>query len=120
VLLFDKEKNILSIPISQNQYENSMPVGARAPTGILPVPNNWEGFYIFGVDQNHGFSLKGTVTHYNGTEYYGYGSRSFYINDSLYTVTPGLMKINDLNNISHEINQIKFENTGEMIRYLPQ
>jgi uncharacterized secreted protein with C-terminal beta-propeller domain len=118
-LLFDKEKNILSIPISQQQYMQAMPLGG----GAIPStngPNNWQGFYIFGVDPSHGFSVKGIITHYNGTQYYGYGSRSFYINDSLYTVTPGLMKINDLNNISHEINQVQLDNTGQIIRYLPQ
>ncbi|MGI0072673.1 MAG: beta-propeller domain-containing protein [Nitrosotalea sp.] len=118
-LLFDKEKNILSIPVSSQQYVQPMALGGGAMTNTYG-PNNWEGFYIFGVDPSHGFSLKGIVTHYNGTQYYGYGSRSFYINDSLYTVTPGLMKINDLNNISHEVNQIQLDNTGDIIRYLPQ
>jgi uncharacterized secreted protein with C-terminal beta-propeller domain len=119
-LLFDKEKNILSIPISQNQYGQPVPL----PEGVMgaPIrPNNWQGFYVFGVDPSQGFSLKGIVTHYNGTDNgYSQGSRSFYINDSLYTVTPGLMKINDLNDISHEINQIQLDNTGQIIRYLPQ
>jgi uncharacterized secreted protein with C-terminal beta-propeller domain len=119
-LLFDKEKNILSIPISQNQYGRPVPLMGGASPAIPLVPNNWQSFYIFGIDPSHGFNLRGTVTHYNGTEYYGYGSRSFYINDSLYTITSGLMKINDLNNISHEINQIQLDNTGQIIRYLPQ
>jgi beta propeller domain-containing protein len=96
-----------------------MPLGGEQyQTRIGPI--NWQGFYIFGVVPSHGFNMKGIVTHYIGTEYYGYGSRSFYINDSLYAVTPGLMKINDLNNISHEINQIQLDNIGKIIRYLPQ
>jgi uncharacterized secreted protein with C-terminal beta-propeller domain len=118
-LLFDREKNILSIPISSQQYVQPMSLGGGAMTNTYG-PDNFGGFYIFGVDPSHGFSLKGIVTHYNGTQYYRYGSISFYINDSLYTVTPGLMKINDLNNISHEINQIQLDNTGEIVRYLPQ
>ncbi len=119
-LLFDKEKNILSIPISQQQYGQPVPLGGGAMPSTYG-PNNWQGFYVFGIDPSRGFSLKGMVEHYNGTNYgYYQGSRSFYINDSLYTVTPGLMKINDLNNISHEINQIQLDNTGQIIRYLPQ
>ncbi len=118
-LLFDKEKNILSIPISQQQYMQAISPGGGAIPNTYGS-NNWQGFYVFGVDPSHGFSVKGTITHYNGTQYYGYGSRSFYINDSLYTVTPGLMKINDINNISHEINQVQLDNTGQIIRYLPQ
>ena len=118
-LLFDKEKNILSIPISQQQYGQGVSSGGGAMPNMYGQ-NNWQGFYIFGVDPNHGFAVKGIITHYNGTQYYGDGSRSFYINDSLYTVTPGLMKINDLNNLSHEINQVRLDNTGQMVPYLPQ
>src|SRR5437899_883625 len=116
-LLFDKEKNILSIPVSLQQYGQPVPLGGAAPA--QPYANNWQGFYVFGVDPSYGFTLKGKVEHYNGTDYgYSQGSRSFYINDSLYTVTPNLMKINDLNDISHEINQIGLENTGQIIKYL--
>jgi inhibitor of cysteine peptidase len=138
-LLFDKEKNILSIPVFQQYYGVPIPleggvgksstgttasgIAAGAPAGILPPrplpPNNWKGFYVFGVDAAKGFSLKGIVEHYNGTSYdYGYGSRSFYIDDSLYTVTSGFMKINDLNNLKKEINNIKLEDTGNIIKYL--
>jgi hypothetical protein len=45
-------------------------------------------------------------------------SRSFFINDTLYTVTPRLMKMNDLNDVSKEINSIKLAGTGEIIRPL--
>ncbi len=133
-LLFDKEKNILSIPIFQQYYGIPLPMveqsssgkgSAGAPVDIMPprpIPqNNWKGFYVFGVDPTKGFSLKGIVDHYNGTNYdysYSYGSRSFYIDSSLYTVTSGQMKINDLDNIKHEINDIKLEGTGQIIKYL--
>ena len=138
-LLFDKEKNILSIPVFQQYYGGPIPLeggmvenssGATTsgeggtPAKIMPPrpipPNNWRGFYVFGVDPVKGFSLKGTVEHYNGTSYdYSYGnSRSFYIDDSLYTVTSGFMKINDLSNIKIELNTIKLEGTGQIIKYL--
>ena len=130
-LLFDKEKNILSIPIFQQYYGIPLPMaesssgsgGAGSSADIMPPrpipPNNWKGFYVFGVDPAKGFSLKGIVEHYNGTNYdYSYGSRSFYIDNSLYTVTSGQMKINDIDNIKHEINDIKLEGTGQIIKYL--
>ena len=128
--LFDKEKNLLSIPVSQQYYGQPIPLASEGgsgetgkPVDIMPprpiMPNNWKGFYIFGVDPAKGFSLKGTVEHYNGTSYdYGYGSRSFYIDDSLYTITPGFMKINDLNDIKHEINSITLGGTGQIIKYM--
>jgi uncharacterized secreted protein with C-terminal beta-propeller domain len=118
--LFDKEKNVLSIPIwEQEQYKDPIPLDGEI-IRPYPQPKIWRGFYVFGVDASDGFSLKGKVEHSTDPNYYGYsyGSRSFYINDALYTVTSGLMKINDLNDISHEINQIKFGNTGEIIKYI--
>jgi uncharacterized secreted protein with C-terminal beta-propeller domain len=118
--LFDKEKNVLSIPIwEQEQYKDPIPLEGEI-TRPYPQPKIWRGFYVFGVDVNDGFSLKGKVEHSTDPNYYGYsqGSRSFYIDDALYTVTSGLMKINDLNDISQEINQIKFGNTGEIIKYI--
>jgi len=135
--LFDKEKNVLSIPVFQQYYGRPIPLessvgnstGTTATSGNevkpLPIPppyiqpNNWRGFYVFGVDPTKGFSLKGIVEHYNDTNYdYTFGSRSFYIGDSLYTVTSGLMKINDLNNLKNEINMIKLEGSGRIIKYL--
>ena len=120
-LLFDKEKNVLSIPVFQQYYGGPVPLEGGAdivPPHPIP-PNNWKGFYVFGVDTAKGFTLKGTVEHYNGTNYdYSFGSRSFYIDDSLYTVTSGLMKINDLSNIKNEINAIKLEGSGNIIKYL--
>jgi hypothetical protein len=52
--------------------------------------------------------------------YYGYGvqgSRSFYIEDVLYTVTlNNLIKMNDLSDMD-EIGQLKIGTTGEIIHY---
>ena len=98
-----------------------------AETVVLPTgemlrlcpPNNWKGFYVFGIDPVKGFTLKGIVEHYNGTNYdYSYGSRSFFIDNSLYTVTSGLMKISDLDNLSNTINKIKLDDTGQIIKYM--
>ena len=117
-LLFNKEKDILSIPIwEQGQYVEPLPAdGIDRP---YPNPKVWRGFYVFGVNPDDGFSLKGKVEHISGDYYwYGYGSRSFYIGDVLYTVSPNLMKMNDLNDINHEINQIKLDNTGKIIPYI--
>jgi len=153
-LLFDKVKNVLVIPArQQNYYPLPMKETAQGTTGssggstvssgnatsgpaILPTPgmpmnmppnfgnNNWSGFYVFGIDTTKGLFLKGTVVHYNGTNYQQYyypqESRSFYIGDSLYTVSPGLMKINDLNNIANLINEIKLSDTGQLVKYLNQ
>ena len=118
-LLFSKEKDILSIPIwEQMQYDEPVPLdGITRP---YVEPKAWRGFYVFGISTDDGFSLKGKVEHASSNNYYwyGYGSRSFYIGDVLYTVSPSLMKMNELNNIGHEINQIELDNTGKIIPYL--
>lgn len=134
-LLFDKEKNILSIPVFQQYFGGPIPFegqsgsdstvskGVEVPEIIVPPrpypQDNWKGFYIFGVDPEKGFSLKGTIEHSSGSIYdYSYGTRTFYIDDSLYTVTSNLMKINDINDIKNEIKQIKLEGSGQIIKYL--
>src|SRR5439155_16986633 len=79
-LLFDKEKNVLSIPVFQQYYGGPVPLEGGAdivPPHPIP-PNNWKGFYVFGVDTAKGFTLKGTVEHYNGTNYdYSFGAGRF-------------------------------------------
>jgi uncharacterized secreted protein with C-terminal beta-propeller domain len=123
-LLFDKEKNVLSIPIAF--YDGAYYSG---DSGILENENGiaekvtgpWSGFYVFTIDPKQGLSLEGTIAHddnSNGMYASEGNSRSFFINDTLYTVTPRLMKMNDLNDVSNEINNIKLAGTGEIIRPL--
>jgi len=118
-LLFDSSKNILSIPVSINpDYAEPR----YTDDGQYIQPKVWRGFYVFGVDPEEGFTLKGQVEHFHDTNDYYYiygvqGSRSFYIDNVLYTVTlNNLIKMNDLENLD-EINQLKIGTTGEIIRY---
>ena len=112
---FDKRKNLLSIPISSDTKSlEGIPAGK-----IVPDWNRWNGFYVFDLDTKNGVNLKGTVTHTeNDTRYYGMGnSRTFYIEEVLYTASDSMLKMNFMNNLE-EINSIKFENTGKFIEYL--
>jgi len=91
-LLFDK--NLLPIPVSMYP-DYSMPMESSNFQSKF-----WQGFYVFVIDSQTGFKLKGTVRHSNDTEHYSYaiqGSRSFYIGNILYTVTLiNLIKMNDI------------------------
>ena len=71
------------------------------------------------MDTGEGINLKGTVTHgENDSRYYGMGnSRTFYIEEVLYTASDSYLKMNFINNLE-EINSIKLENTGKFINYL--
>lgn len=118
-LLFDRSKNVLSIPVSiYPEYNEPQPFeGDRYVT-----PKVWRGFYVFGVDTEVGLKLKGTVEHFddNNDYYYIYGtqgSRSFYIGDVLYTVTlNNLIKMNNLQNLE-EINELEIGPGGGIIKY---
>ena len=147
-LLFDKGKNILSLPITIAQYGEPVPLpaegggkassdGANASSGgagstapdIMPprpYPNFWRGFYVLGIDPQHGFTLKGTVEHFKSSsdsngfypQYGIQGSRSFYIDSVLYTVSiNGMIKMNSLDQIDHEINSIDLGASGGVINY---
>lgn len=96
--LFDKSKNLLVIPVSVSE-------GGKW--------NAWQGAYVFNLDLDDGFELKGRITHANETseedEYYDYQSqvkRSLYIDDVLYTISIKMIKMNDLDDLD-EINQIE-------------
>jgi uncharacterized secreted protein with C-terminal beta-propeller domain len=97
--LFDREKNLLVIPVQLN-YTTSCA-------------------YVFDLSLEGGFVLKGTVSHpdseYNKTGYYRYYYywnqiiRSFYISNTLYTLSYEYLQMNDLNDLS-EINIIELPN----------
>jgi inhibitor of cysteine peptidase len=110
-LLFDKQRNLLSLPISDYGQQTYV-------DGRYVEPKTWRGFYVFDVNGS-GFTLKGKIEHSNGTgyEYFGYGSRSFYIDDILYTVSPNLMKMNKLSDL-HEVNQLKFRDEAKLVHYI--
>ncbi|WP_148681080.1 beta-propeller domain-containing protein [Candidatus Nitrososphaera gargensis] len=117
-LLFDRSKNVLSIPVSI--YPDY--AGPRyTEDGRYIEPKVWRGFYVFGVNPEAGFMLKGIVEHLNDTGDYYYiygtqGSRSFYIADVLYTVSlNNLIKMNDLQSLN-KINQLEIGPSGSIIK----
>ena len=117
-LLFDREKNILSLPV--RDYERISTVDEV--TGERHrITQNWLGFYIFGIDHDTGFNLRGEVEHYsgNGHDYRFDGmNRSFYIGDVLYTVSSELIKMNDLDHIENEVNQLKLFESAQIVKYV--
>ena len=114
-LLLDKGKGIISIPI-KTDMASIMPQNK-----IVNEDYNkqWYGFYVYTVDAG-GFEEKGQIQHYAWQYHYGsqyMQPRSFYINDSLYTVMDGSMKINDIDSLD-ELNSIKIQQTGNIIPYV--
>ncbi len=112
---FDKNKSLLSIPISSD-VKSLEGVSEKL---IAPDWNRWNGFYVFDLDTDDGINLKGTITHSeNDRGYYSIGnSRTFYIENVLYTASELYLKMNSIDDLD-EINSIKFEHTGKFIEYL--
>ena len=100
--LFSRAKNLLVIPVQLAE-------GGKY--------NIFQGAYVFSLDIENGFDLKGTVTHRNQTAeekyYYDYGAtirRSLYIADVLYTISQKMVKMNSLDDMS-EINKVDLPTT---------
>ncbi|MFA4860177.1 beta-propeller domain-containing protein [Methanoregula sp.] len=118
--LFDKEKNLLVIParvVRQNAVQATKLSGDQ--------PHVWYGAYVFGINPENGFALRGTVEHgTGGTGYYYYGSsqnevkRSLYIGDTLYTLSAAKILANPLDRINTTIATIPL-NGKEDVLYPP-
>ena len=86
--LFDKEKDLLVLPVHivENTY------GAGGGQSV------WGGAYVFGVNPEKGFTLKGTVVHYRDKDNLRHVQRAFSIEDVLYTVASDKIVMSDLKN----------------------
>jgi uncharacterized secreted protein with C-terminal beta-propeller domain len=107
--LFDKGKNLLVLPIRQVTIT---PV-VQKPGYYDNQQRIWYGAYVFGVDPDKGFVLRGTVEHGSGSSgYYYYGSsanevkRSLYIADDLFTISSAKIVATDLADINNTIRTI--------------
>ena len=97
--LFDKQKNLLVIPASIAEINES-----RDPRGILPNTYGelvWQGACVFAIslDSEEKIMLRGTISHIEDGNLYNnsnYIVRAFYIEDVLYTISESSMKMNSL------------------------
>ena len=96
-LLFSKEKNIIAFPIYVTEDESN------TRTNLT-----FQGAIIYGLDLNDGFTLKGRISHmeidegYDDYEYNKAVDRIIYINDTLYTLSKGLIKATDMNTFEEQ------------------
>lgn len=97
-------------------------------SGYVYPKTVFEGAYVYGLDLSKGFTFKGKITHFNAAEIeellkYGYGywykniQRIIYIGDTLYTVSQGAVKANNLKESLKEINMIELAETVYNIRW---
>lgn len=102
--LFDRSKDLLIIPIQLHEVDESK------YTGEIP---SWaygefvmQGAFVFKLTIEDGFELKGTISHMNNDpndpytyRWDSYVRRSLYIEDSIYTVSNTMVKINDMDTL---------------------
>lgn len=109
--LFDKEKNLLVIPvlvakIDERQYPNGVPPNAYGEFV-------WQGAYVFTVslELEEKIVLKGTITHVENGNIHNtacHVRRALYIGDMLYTISDSKIKVNALSDLQ-EIKAINLQ-----------
>lgn len=109
-LLFSKEKELIAIPV--NNYEDDFSVeGSENYETEIQYYTNYnknrvsEGYFVYKINVEDGFKLKGVVTHdvINSKSKYSYTSkllRGLYIDENLYTVSETGIKVNDLETLN--------------------
>ncbi|MBI5060984.1 MAG: beta-propeller domain-containing protein [Candidatus Aenigmarchaeota archaeon] len=122
--LFDRDKNLLVIPVSlaeidREKYPGEVPVTAYGESV-------WNGAYVFELTLEKGFVEKGRVTHRGNATvqqgWYYYSSplsvkRSLFMDDVLYTISDKAIKANSLTDMS-EINNIELPYEQNYYSYL--
>ncbi len=95
--LFNKTRRLLAIPVTISVF--------KAVDEYNYMYSYWQGAYVFDVSLEHGFVLRGNVTHQESTtgafQYY-YGSevqRILYIDSVLYTMSDRKIMLNSLESL---------------------
>jgi uncharacterized secreted protein with C-terminal beta-propeller domain len=115
-LLFSRDKNLLAFPV------RVMEVKSGTGSYGQPWPEygtfSFQGAYVYNIDLVNGFTLKGKITHLTEGDYlkagdYWYDSekdiqRILYINNILYTLSPGMIKANSMGDLT-ELNKLEIK-----------
>jgi inhibitor of cysteine peptidase len=109
--LFDREKNLLVVPVSVAKVNES-----QYPNGVPPYTYGeivWQGAYVFTVslELEQRIILRGTITHIeNGNVHNAsnYVTRALFIGEVLYTISNSKIKMNSLADLS-EIKELNLD-----------
>lgn len=109
-LLFSKERELIAIPVNNYAEDFSVSDATTYESAISSYtnyskPRVSEGYLVYKINTETGFSLKGTITHdLEKTNGYSYRTntkllRGIYIEDNLYTVSESAVKVNRLDTL---------------------
>ncbi len=118
-LLFSKEKSLIAIPVNNYSQDFEVTLSNNYETMInnytkYSKPYNAEGYFVYNINVQDGFKLKGVITHEktNATYYYSNSKllRGLYIDNNLYTVSETMIKVNELDSLK-AVGELKLKNT---------
>lgn len=99
-VLFDHDRGLFVIPVEVAQ----LPKNNTSPWAWGNYV--WQGAYVFNVSPGGGVVFKGGITHLKNGEMPSYANsnrfvgRSLFINEVLYTISPAMIKMNNLGDLS--------------------
>lgn len=99
-VLFDHDRNLLVIPVEVAK----LPENNTTPWAWGDFV--WQGAYVFSVNPDEGVVFRGGITHLKSGEVPNWNNsnrfvtRSLYIGDVLYTVSPAMVKMNSLTDLT--------------------
>jgi len=117
-LLFSKEKSLIAIPVNNYSQDFEVTSSNNYETMInnytkYSKPYNAEGYFVYNINVQDGFKLKGVITHEktNATYYYSSSKllRGLYIDNNLYTVSETMIKVNELDSLK-AVGELKLKN----------
>lgn len=107
-LWFHREKNMFAFPVTVAEIQRRTAATPQGEYGTFV----FQGAYVYELTLERGFVLKGRITHLTDADYMKSGNwwpgsdrdvnRILHINDHLYTLSNGLVKVNDLNTLAEK------------------
>jgi hypothetical protein len=110
-LLFSREKNLLALPVTVMTVDQQ---NTKMNGGNIPEYGSFsfQGAYVYNIDLQNGLQFKGRITHLDDEDYLKAGndwgeagkniSRILYIGDTLYTLSPAMIKSNQLDSLQEK------------------
>lgn len=109
-LLFSREKGIMAFPVTVMEIQE----GGNVTPENMPAYGSFvfQGAYIYSIDIEEGFKLRGRISHISEEEYSKAGERWYrsnknveriiYIGDDIYTISKGMIKANDIKDLKEK------------------